>query len=669
MTQVIHNKMKKLIRMFRNGKPFDDYDEEYKWALLDATAGNDVIDMIKKLRGKNIVDNPRVDTVLKTLVDTQPSELTKCVNHLLDETLPLDNRIAVFKKEMRKLCPSNWKNCANDERTAAAILMCKYPEKYTAYMDTVYQLICQYFGMEIRKPGHKFSHFTDIINSFASEYGDEIQQIMLPQIGKYKNKPLNLAVQTLFWCMKDSIKTLINNETMPHKNYQEYIDLLQETRNLVLTGAPGTGKTYMAKEIAAQMLGLDSTDALKDDKRFGFVQFHPSYDYTDFVEGLRPLKDTQNGVIGFKRQDGVFKEFCKQAIISAAADEETISDINESPTVWKVSLGGTGDNPVRTDCMKNGFIRIGWHQYGDVEDFYDFDDYYVGGKNVLRAYQSGMRIGDIVVSCYSAKEIDAVGVVTGDYEYRAEGGDYPRYRTVRWLVKDIKENILELNGNKVFTLPTVYKANITAESALRIVQKYSTNHKVTTNQNKAVFIIDEINRGEISKIFGELFFSIDPGYRGVKGIVKTQYQNMIEDGDAFKEGFYVPDNVYIIATMNDIDRSVESMDFAMRRRFTWKEITPDDTASMLDILEYPNDAKETMNRLNKVIAETEGLGPAYMIGPSYYLKLGDNGFDYNKLWELNIEPLLKEYVRGFRDPKMILNKCYIAFFDKMIHED
>lgn len=669
MTQVIHNKMKKLIRMFRNGKPFDDYDEEYKWALLDATAGNGVIDMIKKLRGKNIVDNQRVDTVLKTLVDTKPSELSACVNHLLDEKLPLDNRIADFKTEMRKLCPSNWNNCANDERTAAAILMCKYPEKYTAYMDTVYKIICQYFGMEIRKPGHKFSHFTDIINSFASEYGDEIQQIMLPQIGKYKNKPLNLAVQTLFWCMKDSIKTLINNETMPHKNYQEYIDLLQETRNLVLTGAPGTGKTYMAKEIAAQMLGLDSTDALKDDKRFGFVQFHPSYDYTDFVEGLRPLKDTQNGVIGFKRQDGVFKEFCKQAIISAAADEETISDINESPTVWKVSLGGTGDNPVRTDCMKNGFIRIGWHQYGDVEDFYDFDNYYVGGKNVLRAYQSGMRIGDIVVSCYSAKEIDAVGVVTGDYEYRAEGGDYPRYRTVRWLVKDIKENILELNGNKVFTLSTVYKANITAESALRIAQKYSTNHNVTTKQNKAVFVIDEINRGEISKIFGELFFSIDPGYRGIKGIVKTQYQNMIEEGDAFKEGFYVPENVYIIATMNDIDRSVESMDFAMRRRFTWKEITPDDTASMLDILEYPNDAKATMNRLNKVIAETEGLGPAYMIGPSYYLKLGDNGFDYNKLWKLNIEPLLKEYVRGFRDPKMILNKCYIAFFDKMIHED
>ena len=89
--------------------------------------------------------------------------------------------------------------------------------------------------------------------------------------------------------------------------------MLQETRNLILTGAPGTGKTYMAKEIAAQMLGLDSTDALKDDKRFGFVQFHPSYDYTDFVEGLRPVEKS-NGQIGFERKDGVFKEFCKKAV-------------------------------------------------------------------------------------------------------------------------------------------------------------------------------------------------------------------------------------------------------------------------------------------------------------------------------------------------------------------
>ena len=87
----------------------------------------------------------------------------------------------------------------------------------------------------------------------------------------------------------------------------KYIQLLETNKNLILTGAPGTGKTFLAKQIAKQLLKIEEDEELQNDKRFGFVQFHPSYDYTDFVEGLRPTKENQNGVIGFKRQDGVFK--------------------------------------------------------------------------------------------------------------------------------------------------------------------------------------------------------------------------------------------------------------------------------------------------------------------------------------------------------------------------
>lgn len=114
--------------------------------------------------------------------------------------------------------------------------------------------------------------------------------------------------------------------------------------------------------------------------------------------------------------------------------------------------------------------------------------------------------------------------------------------------------------------------------------------------------------------------------------------------------------------MNDIDRSVESMDFAMRRRFTWKEITPNDTKTMLDKLYCANEAIATMVRLNTVIAETEGLGAAYQIGPAYYLKLNENGGDFKKLWEMNIEPLLKEYLRGFRKANEMLYKFRTAYF-------
>ena len=437
-----------------------------------------------------------------------------------------------------------------------------------------------------------------------------------------------------------------NPQITTDMDYQSYIDLLRENHNIVLTGAPGTGKTYMAKQIAKILLDVDDDDELQKDKRFGFVQFHPSYDYTDFVEGLRPIKESL-GNISFRRQDGIFKAFCKQAILTETADADTLSDINDNPTVWKVSLGGTYDNPIRKDCLNNSYIRIGWHEYGDVEDFNDFDAFENGGKNVLRAFQSGMQIGDLVVSCYSAKEIDAIGVVTGEYEYHVEGGEYPRYRNVKWLVKGIKENIVELNDNKPFTLPTVYKANITVEAALKIVQKYSSNSiAVAPRKDVAIFIIDEINRGEISKIFGELFFSIDPGYRGVAGRVKTQYQNLIEEGDAFKDGFYVPENVFIIGTMNDIDRSVESMDFAMRRRFAWKEVTAENSMKMLDGTEYEKEAKKRMQNLNAAIVKVRGLGKAYQIGAAYFKKIKDYNGDFQKLWDFHLKGLLYEYLRG-----------------------
>lgn len=454
--------------------------------------------------------------------------------------------------------------------------------------------------------------------------------------------------------------------TMNNSNNDILIDLLKTNKNLILTGAPGTGKTYKAKEMARQILGLDSVEALKNDKRFGFVQFHPSYDYTDFVEGLRP-KNEVNGNIGFERKDGIFKEFCKQAILSETADADILADINSNPTVWKVSLEGTGDNPTRTDCMENDYIRIGWEKYGDV-DFSDYNDYFEGGKNVLRAFQNGMQIGDLVVSCYSAKEIDAVGIITGDYEYRSEGGKYPRYRTVKWLVKNIRENIVELNNNKAFTLSTVYKSGITAEAALKIVKEHTMQTDIAHRGDAAVFVIDEINRGEISKIFGELFFSIDPGYRGVKGAIKTQYQNLVEEGDAFKDGFFVPENVYIIGTMNDIDRSVESMDFAMRRRFAWKEVTAKDSQAMFESSkkfekvpkEIIAELKARMDCLNDAILNTRELGMAYQIGASYFLKYADYG-NFEDLWEYHLKGLLAEYLRGNADVKGELMKLENAY--------
>ena len=179
-----------------------------------------------------------------------------------------------------------------------------------------------------------------------------------------------------------------------------------------------------------------------------------------------------------------------------------------------------------------------------------------------------------------------------------------------------------------------------------------------------VFIIDEINRGEISKSFGELFFSIDPGYRGVAGRVKTQYQNLIEEGDAFEDGFYVPENVYIIGTMNDIDRSVESMDFAMRRRFAWAEVTAEESMQMLSGIANENEIKRRMLSLNKAILKIRGLGEAYQIGAAYFKKIEEYDGDFQKLWDFHLKGLLFEYLRGNTNAEEQLNKLKEAYDNK-----
>ena len=176
---------------------------------------------------------------------------------------------------------------------------------------------------------------------------------------------------------------------------------------------------------------------------------------------------------------------------------------------------------------------------------------------------------------------------------------------------------------------------------------------------KYIFIIDEINRGEISKILGELFFSIDPGYRGRAGEVATQYSNMHLDPN---DKFYIPENVYIIGTMNDIDRSVDSFDFAMRRRFRFVEIKAEDTQDMLESLdneELKNEAVERMDRLNAEILKVEDLNENYQIGASYFLKLKMVGFDV--LWTDYLRPLLQEYVRGLYDEDGIMMRFAKAY--------
>lgn len=413
----------------------------------------------------------------------------------------------------------------------------------------------------------------------------------------------------------DYANSLINPTHMPQLKYKEYIDLLTEAHNLVFTGAPGTGKTHMAQAIAEEMGAVTK-----------FVQFHPSYDYTDFVEGLRPI-EKGDGQLGFERKDGVFKEFCREAIKNLIDSEKSIESLTKEMS-WQEKLDRFVEDSIEEGTK---FKAVNGSEFIISE---------IKNHSIVIHNEQNEKTTQVAVNADEILEL-----LTNEVPLN--------------IVRDIRNYF----SRKFGTQPDSY-AFVIAKAIRAMRQKMPVVEANKIDRKPFVFIIDEINRGEASKIFGELFYAIDPGYRGKKDyLVQTQYQNLVPETDIFAKGFYVPENVYILATMNDIDRSVESMDFAMRRRFTWKEVTPTDTEAMLDALPCAKKAKATMNRLNNAIEETDGLGAAYMIGPSYFLKLGENGCDFLKLWKMNIEPLLKEYLRGFRKADEIIDRFNKSYFN------
>ena len=667
--------MKTLIDILSKGKPFKGYYEEYKWDLLDRSEGKDVLAVFDGLRGENVIDNPRTDTVIKYLVDNKADKTRVCCQHLIDESVPLNERLAAFKSEMKALCPSKWKNTANDERTASALLTCVYPATYTFYKDEIYQNICDYFGYTSRKAGKKYEHFLELVNGFVKSYGEEIQQIMLNEIKGFKNKPLNLAVQTLFWCMKDYMKEELKNKMTTDTNnsskgtwYDDVVRTWERRKNMVLYGAPGTGKTYDVPELAVRLCdpAFMATDPsreeivsrynqLKTEKRIAFTTFHQSLDYEDWIEGLRPVVNEDNQVT-YEIESGIFKKLCEEAERPVVKDKQV--GIADNAVVWKVSLAGTGDNPVRSDCMKNSYIRIGWDGYGPIiSDETDWSIYNGEGKQILDAYINKMKIGDIVMSCYSSQTIDAVGVVVGDYEFEDKFPNYKRVRRVNWLVKNINENIVEMNDGKTMTLGTVYRLNsITLDNVKSILEKYNTSSKMEENDKAYVMVIDELNRGNVSKVFGELITLLEADKR--KGRINAESVVLPYS----KKAFHIPNNVYLIATMNTADRSLGSLDYAIRRRFAFIAEKPfglevegfneelfEKVSSLFvkNFGEYKESGWDQTMKLESADTLSEEYKPEDVwIGHSYFLMQDEEGEDNTSnrlLYE--IIPLLEEYVR------------------------
>ena len=433
----------------------------------------------------------------------------------------------------------------------------------------------------------------------------------------------------------EAIEATIQEELVkPVKEYgNEYSRMLIESKNIIFRGAPGTGKSYLAKQIATDIISegyFDKYESLNDEqkKQVEFVQFHPSYDYSDFVEGLRP-KINDDGSMGFELKDGIFKSFVSRARRNYENSQKP-KEIVEKETSAQESMKNFFDN-----------IELGVDEFKTLtgNSFYvsSIDDNFIHitipGNDVVNKLV--LSVGEIKQMLESGLTFISVNDITNFFNKQFASQAYS-YEFV--ILKAIQSSKIRTRQSSVETEP---------------LKKY-------------IFIIDEINRGEISKIFGELFYSIDPGYRGKSGEIATQYSNL----QVGNEKFYIPENLYIIGTMNDIDRSVDSFDFAMRRRFRFIEIKADATSGMLEGLRsnrldaaanelLPEEAINRMTALNEAILEIEDLNENYQIGASYFLKLKNLTFD--ELWTDCLRPLLQEYVQGLYDEEGKMKKFATAY--------
>ena len=421
--------------------------------------------------------------------------------------------------------------------------------------------------------------------------------------------------------------------------------------NTILYGPPGTGKTYEARKRAIEIVTgnipkdeeIDSEfQRLVEEKRISFVTFHQSFGYEQFIEGYRPVTSQDDPSITgmeYRREDGIFKEFCESAIPNTGAIK-TIIDADVQ--IWKMSLGEKFRKDIHDDCLSNDYIRLGYDT--EVKDLNMVNKVYdKNAPNSVNAFFGYMEEGDIVIIRSSPTEFDAVARVTGPCIIRNDFEDYCQVRSVEWLYRGKPVSLKKIPNSKKLMQTTLYRIDwMDGLDVSRLIDSGT-----ESGDDKYVFIIDEINRGNVSRIFGETMTLIEESKRSKVG--DGQNKNSVKLSYS-KEDFSIPENVFVIGTMNTADRSLVSLDTALRRRFSFERMMPKPDLlpkySSINSVDLKS-LLETLNNRIEVLYDKE-----HLIGHSYFM--GINDIEQLRIVFTNeIIPLLEEYFHN--DYSKIIN--------------
>jgi 5-methylcytosine-specific restriction enzyme B len=446
-------------------------------------------------------------------------------------------------------------------------------------------------------------------------------------------------------------------------DYSSLASLLDFSPNLILFGPPGTGKTYSAQRMIEYIESKRerkkiSFKELQNSERVQFITFHQSYSYEEFVEGLRPqlandeTDDRPEQQLTYVVKDGVLKRMANKAALSQLKreyekDEQALTNVSDDNRIWKFSLGLRGkEDHIFKESIKNNTIGINWLTGKDLsamsdpeileglrKEGSDYSDNPLMSLDNIRTFLTGMQKGDVVLIFNDVTSIRAIGVIEGDY-YFDKAVQFPHKRKVKWLkIFQQPANILKYNNNIRLTLKTIYELKRFEFADIReLLQIGQARESMRHDALPYYLIIDEINRGNISKIFGELITLLEADKRDLLK-VNLPYS---------RKDFVLPSSLFIIGTMNTADRSIAVLDTALRRRFVFKEIEPD--TSVIRNSDFPSvngvDLADLLERINRKLLQYHDRD--HRIGHSYFLELASVN-DLRIAWYYQIIPLLMEY--------------------------